>query len=277
MNRKPIFITSTVLTIAGLLVGLFSSSAQASGPGMDPNGNRETDGSGLTARQGLNRHDVQQPAPFKEKNVRVLFTMDGENIGDGFGWLGAKLGDLDGDGVNDFLVTAPFYNGGFGKVYIYSGGNGDLIDTITAPDAYYFGYSARAVGDVNHDGVSDFIVGGPAGNLAVVYSGADRSILHQFQDAPGNGFGASVSGAGDLNGDGTIDLIVGATRFSPHPSLPQAGRVDAYSGKDGALLWSYPGSYANGRLGGGVGALGDVNGDGVPDVVAAAAGGGPER
>ena len=280
MNKRKFFLAGSILALGGLIAGLFTSTVKAGGPALDPNGQREIENHEIPipSRSENRRNDEKPkpPSPFNEKGIKILFSLQGENIGDGYGWLGARLGDLNGDGVNEFLVTAPFYNGGFGKIYIYSGRNGDLINSVTAPAVQYLGYSARDVGDVNHDGVSDFIVGGPVGNLAVVYSGADRSVLHQFTESPGNGFGAAVSGAGDLNGDGTIDLLVGATRYSPDASLPQAGRVDAYSGADGSLLWSFHGLYANGRLGGGVGALGDVNGDGVPEVVAAAANGGPD-
>lgn len=311
-SKKSRFVLA-FLAIAGLLAGMFASPARAGGGVVDPNGSiaypvlnlvtgsvagrnatPTRNGGGfidpngsialpalnLAAPAGFTDSSVEpmnhtDQSPFQEKHIDILYNLQGENAGDGFGWLGAHLGDLNGDGVNEFLVTAPFYNGGNGKIYLYSGADGSLIDSIAAPDFEYFGYAARDAGDVNRDGVSDFIVGAPVAQRAVVYSGADQTVLRQFNDSPGNAFGIAVSGAGDLNHDGYADVIVGASHYSPEPELTWAGRVDAYSGKDGALLWSYVGVYDHGRLGDGVGALGDVNDDGVPDVVAAATAGGP--
>jgi hypothetical protein len=313
MRSKKSMIVLAVLAIAGLVAGMFASPAKAGGGFIDPNGsitypvlNLDSgsvggmyaaptingggfiDPNGSTTSPALNLAapvgfsstsaeptNPTDQSPFQEKEIDILYNLKGENAGDGYGWLGARLGDLNGDGVNEFLVTAPFYNGFHGKIYLYSGADGSLIDAVAAPDVEYFGYAARDAGDVNRDGVSDYIVGAPAGNRAVVYSGADQTVLRQFSEAPGNAFGSAVSGAGDLNHDGYADVIVGASRYSPKHKLTWAGRVDAYSGKDGALLWSYAGIYDNGRLGTGVGALGDVNDDGVPDVVAAASSGGP--
>ncbi len=286
INKK--FFILTFLVVSGLLAGMAAAPARAGGGVIDPTGDTaapahtigaafDPDGQVAALPQetnGIGKHSG--PYPFKEKGIKILYNLQGENPGDGYGWIGARLGDLNGDGVNEFLVTAPFYNGGNGKIYLYSGRDGSLMNAVAAPDFEYFGYAARDAGDVNRDGVSDYIVGAPAGNLAVVYSGADQTVLYQFNEAPGNGFGAAVSGAGDLNGDGYADVIVGALRYTPDPSLVWAGRVDAYSGADGSLLWSHSGPDDHGRLGAGVGAVGDVNKDSVPDVVAAADSGGPD-
>jgi hypothetical protein len=279
-NNKRLYIMA-ILAIAALLAGMSPLPAQAGGGYVDPNGYSAAPAFDLGSSSGFSQElstsgDLSGLYPFKEKGIQILFNLEGENPGDGYGWLGARLGDLNGDGVNEFLVTAPFYNGGNGKIYVYSGQDGTLINAVAAPDFEYFGYSAHDAGDVNGDGISDYIVGAPAGNRAVVYSGADQTVLYQFSDKSGNGFGTGVSGAGDLNGDGYADVIVGASHYTTHhPRLVWAGRIDAYSGADGTLLWSHPGIYDHGRLGAGVGALGDVNDDGVPDVVAAASSGGP--
>ena len=47
---------------------------------------------------------------FEEPEVKVLQTFTGEQPGDAFGWVAENLGDINGDNVNDFIVTAPFYS-----------------------------------------------------------------------------------------------------------------------------------------------------------------------
>ena len=218
-------------------------------------------------------------SPIVEPDAVIIHSFSGEQVGDGFGWVGADLGDIDGDGVHDFIIPAPFYvdeNGlATGKVYVYSGDDGALLNVVMGNGSEFLGYSAATAGDVNDDGVSDYIIGGVAGSHAVVYSGADHSLLLDLHGAGGDGFGYSVTGAGDVNGDGYDDVMVGATNAGV--SFPLAGRVYLFSGQDGSIIWTQDGQGENYRLGAGAGLVGDVNGDGIPDQVAAAPGvpGGP--
>ncbi|MFN2195098.1 MAG: FG-GAP-like repeat-containing protein [Anaerolineales bacterium] len=208
-------------------------------------------------------------SPFLEKTGKVLYAYEGDSLGDLYGWVGDPLGDQNGDGVSEYLVTAVTADGNHGKIYIYDGRTGDLIITQSPDTVQLFGYSATDAGDVNHDGIPDYIVGGPAGSgRAVVFSGADHQPLQEWTGDLGSFFGASVAGAGDVNADGYADVIVGA------PSTPN-GLVEVFSGQDGSLLWSREGLTAGADLGVGLDSIGDINMDGVPDVVAAADAGGP--
>ena len=88
-------------------------------------------------------------------------------------------------------------------------------------------------------------------------SGATGRILYSV---PGDQawFGHAVSGVGDIDGDGSWDFAV---------ADPEAGTASLYSGADGALLRELHGDEAGDRFGEAVAGAGDVNGDGVPDVV----------
>ena len=210
-----------------------------------------------------------------EPDANVLYQLDGEQLGDAYGWIAMDLGDITGDGVHDLLTTAPFYIDAAGtpagKVYVYDGSDGTLLNAITGPSGAIFGYSATTAGDVNADGVPDYVVGGRNGSYAEVYSGADHSLLLHVDGEGGDWFGSAVSGAGDVNGDGHADIIVGA-RFA---NADSSGAAYLFSGADGTLLWRQDGPTPNAQLGSGTGLVGDVTGDGVPDQVMGAMNAGP--
>lgn len=222
--------------------------------------------------------------PFVEPDAVALYSYTTEQPGDNFGWAGENLGDINGDGANDFIISAPFYlfeGTRVGRVYVYSGADGSVLNTITGNAYDQLGYGVSGAGDVNADGVPDYIVGGrgslfgpiPYKGRAVVYSGADHSVLYEFIGGDGDAFGYDVSAAGDVNGDGFGDVIVGAALADF--SGVQSGRVYVFSGADGTVLWTDDGDSRNAFLGSGVGKVGDLNGDGRPELVAGAYGARP--
>ncbi len=212
---------------------------------------------------------VLASGPLTEPNAIVLQTFTGEQIGDAFGWVAADLGDINGDGVHDVIIPAPFYadeSGNLtGKVYVYSGADGTLLHSVMGNGFEVLGYSANSAGDVNQDGVPDYAIGGIATSHVAVYSGANHTVLFDLYGAGGDRFGSAVAPAGDVNGDGYADLLVGAERASD--TFFRAGRVYLFSGYDGSLLWSVGGEGASYLLGSAAGSVGDVTGDGVPDAV----------
>ncbi len=235
----------------------------------------------LTAGTALLTGVAYATGPFVEPDAVALYSYTSQQPGDSFGWAGENMGDINQDGVNDFIVSAPFHivNGTrTGKVYVYSGADGALLNEITGNAFDQLGYGVSAAGDVNADGVPDYIVGGrgslfgpvPFKGRVVVYSGVDHTILHEWVGGDGDAFGYDVNQAGDVNGDGFGDVIVGAALADFNGF--QAGRVYVYSGADGALLWADDGDSRNAFLGSGVGHVGDLNGDGVAELVAGAYG-----
>ena len=215
------------------------------------------------------------------------------------GQFGSVLaaGDFNGDGYADIAVGAPYNDvktfTQAGQVFVYLGGPGGLNPTpaITlsgtqANEHYGFGLAADA--DVNGDGFTDLIVSAPE------YDGkkyTDEGALFEFHGglspvltfirtiegtAAGFGLGHSLAHAGDVNGDGYGDIIAGM------PFAGTGGRAEVYAGGPSGLgtspVWAQDGFEANSAFGASVSCAGDVDGDGLSDVVVGAVfedGGGP--
>ena len=102
-----------------------------------------------------------------------------------------------------------------------------------------------------------------------VLSGADGSVLYNFDgDSTGDRFGISVSGASDVNGDGFDDLIVGA--YQDDNNGTDSGSARVLSGFDGSFLYNFDGDSAGDEFGWSVSGVGDVNGDGIADLIVGA-------
>ena len=225
---------------------------------------------------------------FVEAEVLVVREHLPEQPGsDQYGWVGASIGDLNGDGAAEYIISAPSFSGTAaqqGRAYVYSGLDGSLMATHTGETNDWLGYSTAPAGDIDHDGVPDYMISAPqiaiifggsdeARGHVRVYSGADHSVLLDLADPRESSFfGADVAGVGDLNGDGTDDLLVGAELYGPgldSPATVRKGRVTLFSGGDGSVIWHRDGNPGD-WMGGGVGLVGDVNDDGSGDVAASA-------
>ena len=188
--------------------------------------------------------------PFVE-SVSILREWRGEAANDQFGWIARNIGDVDGDGVADVVISAPTHGAGgdAGKIYVYSGSSGALLWSADGLPGEQLGTGVEAAGDTNHDGIPDVVASGPgAGGVARVYSGRDGRVLHEFH-APraDETFGNHVAGAGDVDADGYADIIVGSPgKDGEHKS---AGHAYVYSGKTGTLLFALSGEQAGDQFG----------------------------
>ena len=210
----------------------------------------------------------------------VLYDFDGDSEGDRFGQSVSGAGDVNGDGFDDLIVGALWddNNGSnSGSARVFSGVDGTVLynfDGDSEDDR--FGGSVSGAGDVNGDGFADLIVGasfddnnGIDSGSARVFSGADGSVLYTFNgDSTNDYLGGSVSSAGDVNGDGFADLIVGAIGIRNNGFNSGSARV--FSGADGSILYSFDGDSVDDVFGTSVSSAGDVNGDGIADLIVGA-------
>ena len=229
-------------------------------------------------------------------------------------------GDIDGDGLSELLIGAPL--GSFnanqnGEAYIVYGdrnyGEGDTLNISSSSgitilegftnDNTFTGSSVTGVGSVDGDEFGDIIVGAlganadDSGETYLLYGSASRSAsidlsvsgnrVRILGAAADNNYGATVCGPGDVNGDGIDDLLLAADVWSQTGAVSETCAYLIYGKKDdppfdlnqnldlstllpgGAVKLTGLEVFSNGIIHGGtsVAGAGDVNGDGVSDIV----------
>lgn len=133
----------------------------------------------------------------------------------------AGVGDVNNDGNRDVYVGDYAANGGRGKVYVYSGIDGDPLHLFTGGPGDGMG-PGRGAGDVDGDGHADLLIGlythssgaGGAGQVTL-RSGRTGAILRTITSTTaGEQLGFDAVGVGDTNGDGFVDLLLSAAAQS---------------------------------------------------------------
>jgi hypothetical protein len=245
------------------------------------------------------------------------FVINGVSGGDYSGFSVSSAGDVNGDGLADLIVGAPKASASyvvFGKTdgsavalaTLEADNGGFVINGVSAGD--FSGHSVSSAGDVNGDGLADLIVGAyrdapnnyNSGASFVVFGKTDGtavalSALETDNDSGGfviNGVGVndqsgrSVSSAGDVNGDGLADLIVGALNDDPNGRTSSGASFVVFGKTDGTAValstveagtggFVINGVSAGDLSGNSVSSAGDVNGDGLADLIVGAWGDDP--
>jgi hypothetical protein len=207
----------------------------------------------------------------------------------------ADAGDVNGDGRDDILLTAPRANGYKvpGRAYVVYGNDdtapvdlttltpqqGFLIDRVVPGSPNATPQDAAGAGDVDGDGRADVVLAGANGDAVLVYaSGRRLRIITGGRGAP------TVANARDVNGDGRPDLVLGVPQFRPPGRRFPVNSVFVVFGarRDGTMHLTKLGTRGF-RVGGlaaqriyrpPVAGTGDLNRDDRDDIVLVADGGG---
>ncbi len=254
---------------------------------------------------------------LSELNGENGFVINGENERDFLGRSVSSAGDFNGDEIDDLIIGAfgadPDGETNAGKSYVVFGSTADLprtlnLSTLNGENGFvingenagdHLGYSVSSAGDFNGDEVDDLILGAYgadpdgqsfAGKSYVVFGSDDENGLPNSFNLSSlngeNGFaihgqnqddfsGQSVSLAGDVNGDGLDDLIIGAFNsgagagksyvvFGNTEGLSNPLNLSTLNGETGFVI---NGENENDGSGYSVSSAGDVNGDGVDDLI----------
>jgi hypothetical protein len=228
-----------------------------------------------------------------------------------FGGVVSAAGDVNNDGVDDFLIGAYNYNevngafGHYGSVYlVYGDRNLHLVPSnlanasVTQAVAYtgaIFDYIGNAVaaGDMNRDGYDDFLVSAPGyssahnrGQVYLIFGGKNLNHLslptitteqgRYFRGSADDGFfGNSLAAIQDFNGDGYDDIAIGWTYLlnsgavtvlygGNNSFLTNINNIDSLTPLQGfTIVETRPHSYFGYMVRG----IGDFNGDGRADFI----------
>ncbi len=256
--------------------------------------------------------DIESESGLYLSEMDLAFV--GEHGDDGIYMAAAGAGDTNGDGYDDILIGSKYNDAaGYsaGQTYLILGREAgdfesfyfslaDADEKFLGEDEYEFsGYAVAGSGDVNGDGLSDFVVGAPHhgrydrnGMTYLIFgsnsfgSGTARSLATADYGFTGDAYyeysGWALAGLGDVDADGLSDFAIGAPyahlasdgtyEMSGHTYVVNAAMLASHDLHEtinlyydaSALFW---GEHYMDLSGSSVSSAGDVNGDGYPDLL----------
>jgi hypothetical protein len=220
-------------------------------------------------------------------------TVTGTIAGGGLGSRMFSVGDVTGDGEDDLALADEID----GRVWLFAGPLSGDIDTDAADMEWVgsaestFGNALCAPGDWNGDGVAELLVGAPSdstgedkgGSVFVISAdsgsglAADLATAVYVGEAAGISAGVDLACGQDLDGDGMNDLLVGADFWGSNSNgLAALVYGEAAEGTQQLLLAdARVEGGPNAQVGGQVALVGDLTGNGSPDVLVSAVGAAP--
>ncbi|MCI4644319.1 MAG: Ig-like domain-containing protein [Hyphomonadaceae bacterium] len=256
------------------------------------------------------------------------FSIDGLTAIDRLGYDVSNAGDINGDGIDDIIIGAPYSETGVtqntGEAYVIygtdagfsasfdltslDGTNGFTITNASGYEGDELGHAVTGLGDINGDGYDDFAVGSfnankdngmggvasDVGKSWIIFgTGADQPATFDVSTINGtNGFvvigdqaddyaGRVITSAGDIDGDGIDDILISADRTDTPGDKAGgvyviygtdsgfAGEIDLADIEtgDGSVGTYIHGAAAGDRAGRDAHSAGDINGDGFADII----------
>ncbi len=199
---------------------------------------------------------------FRGSDGSELFDFPGTTASAFLGSALDSLNDLNGDGVDEFIISEPGTTPATGQVFIKDGASGSNYLTLTgATNGEAFGLGACNAGDLNGDGKDDVLIASAGINVLSAYSAVDGALIWS---QPMSGVGKALARLGDVNGDGVTDVIAGAPYQAPG-GVSYAGSAYLVSGADGTVILQIDGIRSGEQLGFDVDNAGDHDGDLIDD------------
>lgn len=239
------------------------------------------------------------------------FVINGLSNNDFTGAYVSTGGDINGDGVDDIIIGA--IDAPSAASYVVFGNTNGFTTPLNLSDLDGTnGFTINGVnrglspvsyaGDINNDGIDDIIIGMSQASPNDISTGSSYVVFGSNNDFPNplelsnidgsNGFvmngvsmfdetGRTVSGAGDVNGDGIDDVIIGARGVATNgpltganyvvfgnASLPHPLELSSLDGNNGIIITGLTSFDILGHTA--PSGAGDLNGDGIDDLIMAA-------